>query len=980
MKSESKPFLRLVAEDLKHHEDIDDCLLVFPNRRAIMFFNEFWADEFDKPFLTLETTTIQDLFHSLASYHVPDQIRLLIELFHTIKEKCPEILGTEPSFDKFYFWGQTLLSDFDDIDKNMVNAQALFSNMADLQNVKDFSFLTDAQVKTLEHFFSTFSIDAQNEKIKLFARLWENLYSIYIEYKRHLREQKLAYEGMLNLDVINGFKDGAIDDSKIKKVVFIGFNVLNRTEHALFKRFKDSKRAEFYWDYDIYYTAPESLQEAGLFMRQNIVDFPSSLKDKSLFDNYSKKKKITFVSTSSDSAQSAYVAHFLKEIQNITIDENAGEKEKIDRRTAIVLCDETLLLPVLHSIPTSDDIALNVTMGFPVSQTPISSLMMALMNYHIYLDERNPSTVALSLIEPITNHSYIKKIFPEASKKVEEMKMGKNLFPRISEFGSDEIFSLFLKSPVDSVDFVERLKQIVVKISTSKTYYSAYSDLYKESLFKVYNILVSFQNDICSRETTMSVGLTAQLLMKVIQQESVAFHGEPIEGLQVMGFLETRGLDFSHICLLSASNKQLPPSAEISSFIPLSIRTGFEMTSIEQKNALFAYYFYRLVQRAEDVTLVFNSSCDSQTTDGQMSRYMLQMLVENKNFEINKYDIQDTVSSISADTWTVEKDDEIVQKIVDRFSSSEEKALSPSAINVYFECPLKFYFKYGLGLKETNADDEAVSPTDMGTIFHAVMEEIYTQLTKDGPSVSPDALMSLDNALIYSFIDRFINIHYYKIQDEASFKPVSRFHGHLLVARDLLFEFVKKQIAIDSKLKDLVYIASEERVVVPIEVDVNGTMKQIYVGGIVDRQDTVEGGKRRIVDYKTGGELPSPIKSLDDLFLYTNRKKVHYPLQILIYSSLIHKVKNVDIAPVLNFVNQKTDEVECKLAFGESKKKSSAILVDDKFCDEFDEKLKNALSEIFNKEIPFKQTEEPDNFCEFCSFVQLCRKRKEKEA
>ncbi len=979
--------MNLVAEDLKSHDNLENSLLVFPNRRAILFFNESWVEDFDNPVFALDSTTIQDLFHSMSPYTVPDELVLLIELFNTIKDTHPDILGSDPNFDKFYFWGQTLLSDFDDIDKNRVNAQALFSNVADLQHVKDFSFLTDTQIKVLEHFFSTFSVDAQNEKIQLFAKLWENLYSIYLAFKKRLQSKDQAYEGMLMLDVVERLKSGEIDDSKYGKLIFIGFNVLSRTEYSLFKRYRDSKRAEFYWDYDVYYSAPDSIQEAGLFMRQNIVDFPSSLKEPSLFDNYSKPKKINFISTSSDSAQAGYVSKFLSNTSKIVVDEKSGEKEKIDRRTAIVLCDETLLLPVMHSIPNDKEMALNVTMGFPVSQTPITSLINALANYHVYLDERKPKTVALSLIEPIANHSYIKSVFPEVTDKITLMKREKNIFPAVSTFENDDDLSLLLKPAVDSTEFIDRLKKVLIKISTHEPHYSLYSDLYNESLFRVYNILVRFADDVCSENLSMSVALTAQLLMKVVAQTKVPFHGEPIEGLQVMGFLETRGLDFSHICLLSASNKQLPPSAEITSFIPHSIRAGFEMTSVEQKNALFAYYFYRLIQRADDVTLVYNSSTDSQTTDGQMSRYMLQMLVENKNFEIKKYDIENVVPSISTESWSVKNNDEIAKKLLDRFSTDPERPLSPSAINIYFECPLKFYFKYALGLKEPDQDDDGISSTDMGTIFHAVMEEIYADLVKKkGKSISSDDLKSLRKEDIYSIIDHFINVHYYKIDKYKTLpKTVSQFHGHLLVARDLLQEFVRKQLIVDSKLKDLNYLASEEKVVVPIEVDVNGSKQQIYVGGVVDRQDSVDGGKRRIVDYKTGGETPSSIKDIDDLFAYTNRKKVHYQLQILIYSSLIHKAKCVDVTPVLDFVNQKTEDVECVLSVskevvgdkGKPKKIDEPILVNDEFCDEFDGKLQNALSDIFNVNRDFTQTEEPEKFCDMCAFMQICRKRKE---
>lgn len=970
MVTETKPFLSLVADDLKKTNiELGNTLLVFPNRRSVLFFNECWAGELDSPVFAPESTTIQELFHSMSPYVVPDEIALLIELYFTIKKTAPDVLGPEDSFDKFYFWGKTLLSDFDDIDKNRVNALALFSNVADLQRIKDFSYLTESQIKVLEHFFKTFSVDSQNEKIKLFAKLWENLYSIYVAFKEHLEAKGLAYEGMLMLDVVEKLKGGEIDDSKYEKLIFIGFNVLSRTEHDFFKRYRDSKRAEYYWDYDIFYSADDSLQEAGMFMRQNIADFPPALSEASFFDNYSKPKKITFVSTSSDSAQAGYVAKFLKDVA-----EKDGGKAKIDRNTAIVLCDETLLLPVLHSIPNDGDFPLNVTMGFPVSQTPIASLIQSLVVYHIYRDEHKPSTVQLSMIEQVTNHPYVKTSFPEVADKVAQMRAEKNVFPRVSliDDPDDATFSYFFKYSVKPIDFINNLKKIVSEISKRQEENTLYSDLYKESLFRVYNILVRFADDICSDELNMSVSLVAKLLLKVIQQTKVPFSGEPIEGLQVMGFLETRGLDFSHICLVSASNKQLPPAAEITSFIPFSIRAGFDMTSIDQKNALFAYYFYRLVQRAEDVTLVYNSSCDGQTGDGQMSRYMLQMLVENKNFEIKKYDIQNMVPSISTDAWTIKKDDEIVNTLLNRYALPNHP-LSPSAINVYFECPIKFYFKYVLNLSEPDANEDDVQANEFGTIFHAVMQEIYDGICRKNNSmqISKDELNNIKKEDIYTLIDHFINIHYYKVDKfKSAPKKVSQFHGHLLIARDMLYAFVMKQLEVDKSLKDLVYVASEEKVVMPMKVIVNGEERGIFIGGTVDRQDTIEGGKRRVVDYKTGGELPPNIESIDKLLGFTDRHKMHYPLQLLIYSSLVHKQKDVDIMPVLNFVNQVNGKIVYKVKINEEE-----VLVNDEFCDEFDEKLSESLSEIFSVDHDFVQTMEPEKNCGYCAFSQICRKK-----
>ena len=355
-----QPFLQLVAHDLytKIGNDLSRTVLVFPNKRANLFFNEYLAEESDQPIWSPAAMSISDLLQKLSVQKAGDPIRLVCELYKVFKEET----GSRETLDDFYFWGELLISDFDDVDKNMVDADKLFSNLQDLKNLMDdYEFLDEEQEEAIRQFFQNFSIERRTELKEKFISLWDKLGIIYHRYRENLAELGIAYEGMLYRNVIEQLDT---DRLKYDKYVFVGFNVLNKVEKEFFQKLQRAGKAMFYWDYDLFYTQRISKHEAGEFIKRNLIDFPNELPE-SYFDIFRKPKKIRYISASTENAQARFLFSQTARM--------GSEKEN-----AIVPCNEALLLPVLHSIP-QDVQNVNITMGFPLAQTPVYSFINAAM-------------------------------------------------------------------------------------------------------------------------------------------------------------------------------------------------------------------------------------------------------------------------------------------------------------------------------------------------------------------------------------------------------------------------------------------------------------------------------------------------------------------------------------------------------------------------------------------------------------------------
>lgn len=617
-------FLQLVAHDLyaKIGNDLSRTVLIFPNKRANLFFNEYLAGESDQPIWSPAAMSISDLFQKLSVQKTGDPIRLVCELYKVFKEETE----SQETLDDFYFWGELLISDFDDVDKNLVDADKLFSNLQDLKSLMDdYEFLDKEQEEAIQQFFRNFSIERRTELKEKFISLWDKLGTIYHHYRKNLTELGIAYEGMLYRNVIEQLDT---DQLKYDKYIFVGFNVLNKVEKEFFRKLQKADKAIFYWDYDIFYTQQIKKHEAGEFINRNLKDFPNEL-PASYFDSLKKPKKIRYISASTENAQARFLPEWIR-----TTFSSDNEKEN-----AVVLCNETLLLPVLHSIPEEVK-NVNITMGFPLAQTPVYSFINAAMELQTNGYRFDTGRFTYETVSAILKHPYTRQLSTKADIIERELTKTNRFYPLPSELKQDE-FLANLFTPRNGIkELCDYLIGLIKDISTlyrkEGEYNDIFNQLYRESLFQSFLKINRLYSLIESGELNIQTHTLKRLISKVLTSSNIPFHGEPAIGMQVMGVLETRNLDFRNLVMLSLNEGQLPKTGGESSFIPYNLRKAFGMTTIEHKNAVYAYYFYRLIQRAENITLLYNTSSDGLNR-GEESRFMLQLLVEGPHEITREY-------------------------------------------------------------------------------------------------------------------------------------------------------------------------------------------------------------------------------------------------------------------------------------------------------------------------------------------------------
>ena len=642
-------FLQLVAHDLyaKIGNDLSRTVLIFPNKRANLFFNEYLAGESDQPIWSPAAMSISDLFQKLSVQKTGDPIRLVCELYKVFKEETE----SQETLDDFYFWGELLISDFDDVDKNLVDADKLFSNLQDLKSLMDdYEFLDKEQEEAIQQFFRNFSIERRTELKEKFISLWDKLGTIYHHYRKNLTELGIAYEGMLYRNVIEQLDT---DQLKYDKYIFVGFNVLNKVEKEFFRKLQKADKAIFYWDYDIFYTQQIKKHEAGEFINRNLKDFPNEL-PASYFDSLKKPKKIRYISASTENAQARFLPEWIR-----TTFSSDNEKEN-----AVVLCNEALLLPVLHSIPEEVK-NVNITMGFPLAQTPVYSFINAAMELQTNGYRFDTGRFTYETVSAILKHPYTRQLSTKADIIERELTKTNRFYPLPSELKQDE-FLANLFTPRNGIkELCDYLIGLIKDISTlyrkEGEYNDIFNQLYRESLFQSFLKINRLYSLIESGELNIQTHTLKRLISKVLTSSNIPFHGEPAIGMQVMGVLETRNLDFRNLVMLSLNEGQLPKTGGESSFIPYNLRKAFGMTTIEHKNAVYAYYFYRLIQRAENITLLYNTSSDGLNR-GEESRFMLQLLVEGPH-EITREYLEAGQSPQSTPKIEIPKTQKILERL-----------------------------------------------------------------------------------------------------------------------------------------------------------------------------------------------------------------------------------------------------------------------------------------------------------------------------
>ena len=949
-----KTFLQTVAQDLysKIGSDLSRTAIVFPNKRASLFFNEYLAAESDRPLWSPAYVNISELFRQLSPLKPGDPIRLVCELY---KVFCEETHSEEP-LDDFYFWGELLISDFDDVDKNLVDANRLFCNLQDLKNIMDnYDFLDKEQEEAIQQFFQNFSIDKRTQLKEKFISLWDKLGDIYRHYRKNLSELGIAYEGMMYRHVIEGLDTGLL---RYDRYVFVGFNVLNKVETRFFQLLQDAGKAMFYWDYDIFYTRlpheqqPPYVHEAGEFILRNLKLFPNQLPE-TAFDALRHPKKVRFISAPTENAQARYLPEWVR-----TVMKNDAETSK-EKENAIVLCNETLLLPVLHSIPPEVE-NVNITMGFPLAQTPVYSYISALMELQTTGYRRDTGRYTYEAVLAILKHPYTRQLSAAADDLEQELKKDAFL---------ERVFTP--KNGIASICryLTELLREVAVVYRQEKDENDIFNQLYRESLFKSYTLVNRLLNLIESDGLTLQTDTLKRLMNRLLTSTNIPFHGEPAIGMQVMGVLETRNLDFRNLIMLSLNEGQLPKNGGDSSFIPYNLRKAFGMTTIEHKNSVYAYYFYRLIQRAENITLLYNTASDGLNR-GEMSRFMLQFLVESPH-DISREYLEAGQSPQHSLAIEIHKTNEVLQRMYNAYDIRQHPnaLFSPSALNTYLDCRLKFYYRYVAGLKAPDEVSAEIDSALFGTIFHRSAELVYQDLTTNGKEIRKEDLEQLlrNDVKLQTYVDNAFKEELFHVQ--ANEQP--EYNGTQLIHSKVIASYLRQLLRNDLHYAPFHMEAMEQKVTETVEIETPLGILPLNIGGTIDRMDSKD-DTLRIVDYKTGGTPRTP-ENIEQLFVPADNRP-NYIFQTFLYAAIMCRKQTLKVAPSLLYIHRAASEnYSPVIEMGAPRQPKIPVSNFAFYEDEFRERLSALLKEIYNPEETFSQTED-NGKCEYCDFRSLCKK------
>jgi len=946
-------FLRQIANTLYKNNgyQLSDCCIVFPNQRAGLFFTKYLSEIIEKPIWSPEVITINTLTEKLSKLQVADDLKLVFDLYESYKTE----LKTTETFDDFYYWGEMLLADFDDIDKYLVPVDDLFKNLASLKEIEDvFSGFSDEQKEAIKAFWSSFNPDKYSKHQGDFISIWSALLAIYKNFNAKLKAQNLAYEGLVYRYVATNLEN-ITSQLDHKKYIFIGFNALNECEKKLFYFLKNKGLAEFYWDYDNYYVENNN-HEAGFFLRTNLKDFVPSQLDLS-FDNLADtSKKIDLIAVPSNVGQAKIIHSILSEIK----DEDLS-------KTAVILADEHLLMPVLYSLPKSID-KVNITMGYPLKDTPIYSFIEHIVELHKTVKKEPNYIFYYQQVIYLLSNQFVRLVDEEAANNLRtEIITGNKIYLEPLELAATpfltKLFSV-VKNPDDISAYLLSLLEIIVGKCNQES--NKQQDMLElEYIYHTYLSIKRLKELIVSYSIAISkVDTYFKLLKKVIASQTIPFIGEPLAGLQLMGILETRALDFEKLIILSLNEGVFPKNTSAPSFVPYNLRKGFGLPTIEHQDAIFSYYFYRLIQRAKQITFLYNTQSNN-TTSGEVSRFIYQLKYESGYTISEKSQVFD-VAFADKKPIVIDKTEQVQTKLSNYLSNSELKRyFSASALNSYIDCSLKFYFRYIANIQETNKILEEIDAATYGNLLHKVMKFLYQPYLQK--IITADDLKALksNHNQIEKFIVTAFHEDYFK-QPES--KNIALVGNNILIA-ETLKKYIDRILTVDQQYAPFTVVALEEKYTLNLPVNLAGKEQEICLAGNIDRIDKV-GNNLRIVDYKSGN-VDLDFKGFDSLFDSINEKRNKAAFQILFYSMLYHQsVSSANtIVPAIYQIKSMFDD---NFSFNISADKS-VILDYSLVHDDYQTRLKELLAEIFNSATNFVQTENTKN-CVYCPYSGICKR------
>ena len=893
--------------------------------------------------------TIDELMSEVSGLQTGDRIRLITELYKVYSQ-----FHSEP-FDKFYFWGEMLLTDFDTIDKYRIDASQLFRNLAEIKEIEaDISYLTPVQLQLLGSFWSSLGPESDlSEEKRRFLALWKTLGPIYQAYRQRLSDLGIAYGGMVQRAAADRILAGDFAFPEPRQYVVAGFNALSECEKVLFRFLSTAAETDFYWDYDDYYkNAPE--QEAGMFVRENIVSFPP--RAELSHDNMAQPKELSVVSAVSNAVQCKYAAEILREY---------ARQQPLDKRTAVVLTDENLLLPLLYALPEEAG-KVNVTMGYPLKQ----SLAYTFVERFVELQARRRTkgegcTFYHADVAGLLSHPYVaasdevltrtlaEEIVRERRISVDAVWLGRNELLR-SIFApaatwrelSDGLLGIIqtvARIPYRGDDARQRIEFLAV---------------ISEEIGKLRNSLEACDIDITAEVYT-------SLLRRHLQTIRIPFEGEPLEGLQVMGILETRNLDFENVVILSMNDDNFPGNRmSQASFVPYNLRAAFSLPTPEHHEGVYAYYFYRLIQRARHVHMLYCAHADEKST-GEPSRYVYQLDYESGH-PVQRIEVGVDVNLASAQPIVVPKDEQVMQCLERFVDPASPAALSPTAFFRYVACPLRFYFHSVARLKSDEEVSEEVDAPMFGTILHAAAQRLYAAVV--GQAHPGERLQQmLRSAEVSAAVVGAINDHY--LRDEHA--TVADYSGNLLLVKDIVERYLRGGIIrYDAAHDAFTTIGLEQEVAYAFPFATAGRTLELKFAGIADRIDRLDDGTLRVVDYKTGAPHLE-FDGIESLFSGEGKQRLSNILQTLLYSMMLFRSRGCDARPALYYVRSMhrddyaPDLDDKQIGLRGASYSSYAVA--------FEQAVRAALAELYDPAVPFVQCEDADT-CKFCDFNIICKR------
>lgn len=951
-------FLRTVAKAYLPHiadeNSVDKYTFIFPNRRSLLFFQKYLGQEYHakygKPLLSPNMQTINDFVVSLGGLVPVSSVKALYTLYRCYSDKRG---GNVESFDDFVYWGDIILRDFDDIDKYLVNATQLFTNIRDLKELSDdYSYLSPRQIEAIESFWGNFSAEPHTEKKEAFFTLWKVLESVYDDFKSRLEASGEGYEGMIYRKVAENIEDIKVDGVK----VFVGLNAPNMCERKIMKHLMKTGKADFYWDY-YGKLLTDGENEAGEIIRGCVDEFRSLYPLEGLdgLENSEGSEDSRGLQGSGGSG-GAGECKGVPAIEVYAVPSGIGQalvaSKILDRlpagedalKTCIQLPDENLLLPLLNSVPDKYD-KINVTMGYPLVQTSLYSFvnMLAALVRGVKVENGERCFYYKDIVSLLA-HPYISgEKNSDLCREADEIKntiLRNNLiFVPLSAGCIAGVKSGLLKRlfnlPHNAAEVPEYQLAILKEIDAVQ------DSLTREFLYRYAQEI----KNLAELEIDMEVKTYFRLLARLTAGLTVSFRGEPLNGLQIMGSLETRAIDFDNLIILSANEGVFPSAKSDNSLIPFNLRVGFALPTYRLHDSIAAYHFYRSICRVKNLYMIYDTRKNGMAT-GEVSRFVKQLKYQF-NVDIKTSVVSYAVEGEEASVKVVEKSDAVMEKL-------RKKRFSASAINDYFICPLKFYIDYILGYKEEDDISADLEADKFGDIYHKVMEAVYAPFK--GRNVGEDDIKGIiENKTV---LDRLIREQFKEVAHIDNIK------GRRVIEFELLKNYLLHTLRYDLKNAPFYYVAGEECKTKVLELHPGGDpakpVERVQLVGYIDRQQRKD-GKLYIIDYKTGYVQDSSATETDmeKIFDAATEDKYHIARQLQMYAYL--NTEDGDMVLSVYYLRQiKGGNV-------------IEVMADKDNLSLFEDKLKGVLEEIFDRDVPFASRPGCAG-CRWCSFSSLCNK------